>query len=571
MPVIPKSFFLLRLVCFLLIGVISFGCKKEQSDAIKPDSIKVSFKYKENVVTPTKKRLSYIKEVRDNAIIYKAETPSRKVPKLGEIITSGICEQFPQGIGVKVLGVQTLPNGEYECLTEPVPLDQIFDELKITSYTNLLNSDNDEIIVTDPSGREIALKVVSTKEIDRQRALYNKNFLLAYPLAAIDLSVGKNRSDLRCIIPFPINADINPLGLTADIADASIKHSYKLEGNVHAGLGLIYECDIKAKTYKLALDASCGFEIKELRIDDDLSYSWPLIPELVLKKAEKTFLIDLGPVVLNTTIGFDLDAEVYHEGYFKCHAYKDVGVETGITQNGAYGHTYRKGNEEELIQIDSLDSKTGACVSFKPRLTVGLYDKHFFNGKLEPYLKFGLEEACQFEDQEIFKKNPTFKLYCRGGIEASVNLFEVEIKGKEYGLSKKHEVASFNIWEKGWPLLPVVDSKSIAIVPRKSGRTYVMSYGFSSDGILQKWKDNIYAGAQIVHGDSLILRLPSEGIADVVSAKEKYEFTFDNLSLDLDQSYMARPIVFLNNNVYECNGIAFTVNGLTFNTKDYYI
>lgn len=566
---ISKSFKLLRLVFFLLIGVISYGCSSNQSGALKPEKSEISYKYNKNVVPQTKKRLSYIKEVRGNSIIYKADTPKRKLPKAGDIISSGICDQFPHGIGARVLDVHPLASGDYECITTPATLDEIFDELSISSYTNLANNKDSTVTAIDKSGNEVKIKIVSSPAIKKQRSLNNKNFLFANPLSVIDLTIGKNQSDLYYEIPFNFNHKENPLGLDIGVSSSEndsfsigISGEYNLQGNIHAGLGLIYECDLKAKTYKFAIAANCGFEINELLVENDLSFSTDIFDYEIVNQ-----YIDLGPVVLNATLHLVLSAQFSHSGYFKSHASKDVGVELGITHNGTYERVYNEGNKDRIIQIDSLNSSTCVSLPFYPKVAVGLYDEGILNGKLEPYINFGAEANCVYEDEDLFKTNPTIKLFSRGGLDASVNIFE----DYKVAISKTGKIASFSIWEKGWPLLPVLDSKSVSIIPKKSGETYVMSYRFSSDGIIQKWNDCIWAGAQIVHEDSLIQRQPSKGIADLVSAREKYDFTFDNLSLVLDQSYMARPIVFFNNRVYECNGIAFTVNGLTFNTKDYYI
>ena len=531
---------LLRLVIIILIGVVSYGCSNKKGDALIPEKSSVSYKYKENVLPPTKKNLSYIKEVRQNSIVYKASTPSKKIPKVGDIITSGVCETFPHGIGVRVLDVQTLPNGDYECLTTPATIDQIFDDLKISSYTNLSDSDKNEVTAIDENGNEVKIKIVTTPEVKKQRSLINKNYLFAYPLSVIDLTIGKERSDVYYEIPFDSKQKTNPLDLGVTLEDISLAgtRNFNLSGNIHAGLGLIYECNLKARTFKLGLSANCGFEIKEWLIEGDESLSFDLFDLKILDR-----YIDLGPVVLNPAINLVLSAELNHSGYFSSHASKEIGIEVGITQDGTYKNIYSKGNNEKLIQIDSLNSRTGVSFPFYPKIAVGLYDDGLVNGKLEPSIRFGVETSCFFDDSDIFKTNPTLKLYSKGGLDASVNIFE----DMKIAISKTGKIASFDIWEKGWPLLPVLDSKSVSIIPKKSGKTYVMSYGFSSDGILQKWKDNMWAGAKIVHGDSLIQQKPSEGIADLVSAKMKYEFTFDNLSLELDQSYMARPIVFYNN------------------------
>lgn len=555
---------ILRLALCMLIGVISSGCSSQKnSNAITPESKDVSYKYNEKVIPQNKKSISYIKNVKNNSITYDKDTPARFLPKVDDIISSGINDVFPHGIGVKVTGVNTLPNGDIECTTTPAKLDQIFDELKITSRTNLINGENGEVTAIDKDGKEVKLKVVSSSDVSKQRAGYNKNFLFVHPMSFIDFSMGKHRSDLNLEIPFHTEYKINPSDIGISVGDLSFGKTehYNFDGNVHAGLGLLYDCDIKAKTFKLALDANCGFEISEWLFENEVSKSLELFDYRIINQ-----YIDLGPVVLNVTLHLVLEANTYHSGYFRSQASKDVGVEVGITQNGAYGETYSKGNEEKLIQIDSINAKIGTSLPFHPNVVVGLYDEDFLNGKIEPTIRFGLETNCRLEDENIFKISPTMKLYSNGSVGASVNFFE----GGKISLSKSGETAPFSIWEKGWPLLPVLDPKSVAIIPKKSGEKYIMSFNFSSDGIIQKWKDNMMVGAIITTEDSLIQRQPA-GKGNIISAKQNYKYTFDNLSLEMYKSYMARPEIVWNGRIYNTNGIAFAVNGVTFNTKDYYI
>ena len=247
---------LLQLVICLLVGVILVSCSsRSSSNVIKPQKSEVSYKYNKKVVVQTKKRLSYIKDVKDSSLIYTAETPTKYIPKVDDIISSGINDVFPHGIGVRVTDIKILPNGDIECFTSPASLDQIFDDLKISSHTNLINDENGEVTAIDKEGNEVKLKVVTSSDISKQRAGFNKNFLCVYPLSLVDLSIEKKRSDISLEIPFHTEYKINPNDIGVSIGDLSFKKTehYNFAGNIHAGLGLIYDCDLKEKVYKFAL------------------------------------------------------------------------------------------------------------------------------------------------------------------------------------------------------------------------------------------------------------------------------------------------------------------------------
>lgn len=567
-----------RLVAIILIGILSVGCKPTTSDVLQPSTCKVSYKYKDSTKQLKRKQLSYIEDVVHDTIIYDSKTPDKYLPRVGDVVTSGVCEKFPHGVGVVVQDIQQMASGNYKCVTKPARLDQIFDDLKIKSYTNIITDESGEISVVDEDGQEVKLKVVGKTQQNAHRASYNKNFLVINPLSFLEINFGANKSGLKLEIPFKRSFSLNQDGTELEIIGEDysslgylingVKFNYNLDGSIHAGLGLIYECDLKSRTYKLALVANCGFEVYECILDSDIEKAIPLPKKLehLFNYQTKKFYIDLGPIVLNASVQLKLEPEMDFYGYLKCYASKDLGVEVGITQDGAYKTVHSTGNESKLIQIDSINSKAGLSLPFHPNVIVGLYDDQIINGKIEPTIKLGIETDLRLKDEDLYKKNPSLKVYTKGSLDASFNLFEPSVAN----ISKKASITSFDIWQKGWPLLPRLDMSSLSIVPKKSGSKYVSSFGFSSDGILQKWHDDMYVGAVISEGDSIIQKQP-EGRKDLISAKKKYSYTFDNLSLEEGRSYMLFPVIEWKNRVYKTNGVAFAVNGVTFNTKDYYI
>lgn len=567
-----------RLVLIMLIGILSVGCKTTNSDVLKPSTSKVSYKYKDSTKQLKRKQLSYIEDVVHDTIIFDSRTPDKYLPRVGEVLTSGACDKLPYGVGVVVQDIQQMPNGNYKCITRPALLDEIFDDLVIKSYTNLVINDSGEISAVDGDGHEAKLKIVDKSHIKKHRASFNKNFLTVAPLSILALNFGANKTDLKLEIPFRRSLSLNQDEIEVEILSEEtpllgalvngVKFNYNLDGNIYAGLGLIYECDLKSKTYKLAMVVNCGFEVYECLLDCDIEKANELLKRYIklFEYKVRNLFVDLGPLVLNVGLDLELDFEADFYGYLKCHASKDLGVEVGITQDGAYKAVHNTGNESDLVQIDSIDAKLGSSFPFHPNVVVGLYNTSLINGKIEPTIKLGLEADLLLRDENLFKRNPSLKIYAKGNLDASFNLF----KEKVANLSKKASITSFDIWQKGWPLLPRLDMSSLSIVPKKSGSKYVSSFGFSSDGILQKWHDDMYVGAVISEGDSIIQKQP-EGRKDLISAKKKYSYTFDNLSLEEGRSYMLFPVIEWKNRVYKTNGVAFAVNGVTFNTKDYYI
>lgn len=162
----------LLLASFLLTDCTCNRRGATPDDVITPSESHVEYKYKPNVLKLTPKFLSCIKEVTEDVIVFKADTPKELLPKKDDVISSGICETFPHGINRRVLGTIPRPDGDYECHAVPAELIETFDELEISGRIDLgdIFAGQDSIMVFDSvTGKEVPVYIVSKEERKKKR------------------------------------------------------------------------------------------------------------------------------------------------------------------------------------------------------------------------------------------------------------------------------------------------------------------------------------------------------------------------------------------------------------------
>lgn len=105
----------------------------------------------ENTIQLSKEDESYIESVEqtggetsdENIITYQSDTPSDKLPKVGDILLyNEITEKFPSGFLGRVTKVEETNNG-YAIYTVPAALDEAFDQLYIDEVYDLIPEDSE--------------------------------------------------------------------------------------------------------------------------------------------------------------------------------------------------------------------------------------------------------------------------------------------------------------------------------------------------------------------------------------------------------------------------------------------
>lgn len=163
----------LFLASFLLTDCTCNRQATTPDDVITPSESHVEYKYKPNVLKLTPKFLSCIKEVTEDVIVFRADTPKELLPKKDDVISSGICETFPHGINRRVLGTIPRPDGDYECHAVPAELIETFDELNVSGYidfSEILKDDKGRIWGLDENGDTVWCNTLTEEEYKKKEA-----------------------------------------------------------------------------------------------------------------------------------------------------------------------------------------------------------------------------------------------------------------------------------------------------------------------------------------------------------------------------------------------------------------
>ena len=128
----------------------------------KTDNYEITFKFNDGVIVLDDETIQYlVKVVEDNILYFSSSTPADIIPKVGSIISARITDKTPYGLGNKVLEI-TNEDGMFKCVTDVATLDEIFEELELTSTTSLMDLIEREI--TDEEGNPVEMKLETYRD-----------------------------------------------------------------------------------------------------------------------------------------------------------------------------------------------------------------------------------------------------------------------------------------------------------------------------------------------------------------------------------------------------------------------
>lgn len=144
--------YLWRYLCSIFLAVTVMACgKSEPSGGDKPQPQPDNIPPKSHIYTEEGK--NPISELRaDGTVVYEANTPQSELPKVGEIICSGVTDVAKQGFIYRVEKVET-KNGKTEVKTSPAYINEVIKNYKGRIPLNLKNSRI--LSVSDSEGRSI--------------------------------------------------------------------------------------------------------------------------------------------------------------------------------------------------------------------------------------------------------------------------------------------------------------------------------------------------------------------------------------------------------------------------------
>ena len=449
----------------------------------------------ENTIQLSKEDESYIESVEqtgnetsdENIITYQSDTPSDKLPKVGDILLyNEITEKFPSGFLGKVTKVEET-NGGYVIHTKPAALDEAFNQLYIDEVYDLIPEDS---------------------EITQSR-----------------VAISTDEDGFFCFTT-PLTLEKEPISVNGS-ATTGFKLHVHFELNIESGLPPYAFVTLQSK-----VNSSFGFGIHAE--NEFLNPKIPLI-RIPLNKTPGTIIltpsIDLSIVgELTGDIGFDANVEFSKKtvGAILCNQ--------GIWEAGA-----NDVDSEGFLKMD-MDSNTSITVkgSVFMGLGMGLELKLFNNDNvkigIEP--KVGLTESAALtfdlpslseNSYEVLKDSKIdLSLGVHIDAEASANIL------KDSKALLKTSIFNDNFFEKSYYLFPDFEEPIINV--DKESKTAQVNYNVTRDLI---FKSGI--GVKLYEGDVLTATSPIENYELEEGYKNPLQVTFNNLKPE--QNYKVCPYV----------------------------
>ncbi len=126
----------------LLTAILLAGCGKDGPETQPapgpgPDGGQVTYTLSEGTVDMDQATAANVTNVEEDAITFAGGTPAASIPQVGQILLSSITtERMPNGFLGRVTAVES-QGGQTVVRTEPVPLDEAFEELDIDQSLDL--------------------------------------------------------------------------------------------------------------------------------------------------------------------------------------------------------------------------------------------------------------------------------------------------------------------------------------------------------------------------------------------------------------------------------------------------
>lgn len=449
----------------------------------------------ENTIQLSKEDESYIESVEqtgnetsdENIITYQSDTPSNKLPKVGDILLyNEITEKFPSGFLGKVTKVEET-NGGYVIHTKPAALDEAFNQLYIDEVYDLIPEDS---------------------EMSQSR-----------------VPISTDEDGFFCFTT-PLTLEKEPISVNGS-ATIGFKLHVHFELNIESGLPPYAFVTLQSK-----VNSNFGFGIHAE--NEFLNPKIPLI-RIPLNKTPGTIIltpsIDLSIVgELTGDIGFDANVE------FSKRTIGAILCNQGIWEAGA-----NDVDSEGFLNIN-MDSNTSITVEGSVFMGLGMeLGLKLFNNDnvkigIEP--KVGLTESAALtfdlpslseNSYEVFKDSKIdLSLGVHIDAEASANIL------KDSKAFLKTSIFNDNFFEKSYYLFPTFEEPIINV--DKESKTAQVNYNVTRDLI---FKSGI--GVKLYEGDVLTATSPIENYELEENYKNPLQVTFNNLKPE--QNYKVCPYV----------------------------
>lgn len=375
----------------------------------------------------------------DSILYFRSDAFPKEYCHAGAMISSGISEKTPYGLGNVILDYQ-VEGDVIKCTTTVAMLDELFKTLELTSSIPLLLGVEDD-------------------DSDLTRAEIGSDNGLSFQLGAQFGDLDSKGWEVSVLGKLAFNAD------------------------------LTFNVSLKNNTYEVSLTPSTTFAGEIAGTAKLPLMSKPII--LMKPKEIKLPICQIGPVILRPYMSISTTLEAYLEGTASFSFGKTVSGTWGWTDRGQLSESGCSNNSSnDFIQDLDINGSVRADISTPVDLGLGIYTRRVALA-LSPELGISLSADCPFEinnqqNPDIWRINP--KLSFGLGAEVSGE-FVVQLFKRQNLIYNKWPFAEFDLLSLEWPLLPVLDEDSIQTeaVSMKAG-LYNAEYSLTG-GLLCKFID----------------------------------------------------------------------------------
>lgn len=506
----------LRLIIITLYLILISSCNEilennrdkhvEGFDVPKTESTnqyEITYQYKEGVVVWDAETPNFIDSIVADTIIYfSLQIPGNLIPQINNVISCRSHKKVPYGLSNKVISIKK-ETDSYKCITSPVPLDEVFKELNISTTFDLMDS-------------------VSNKFYDNEWKHEN---------TCIN-EVPNTKASIGSPNMFTIN-------LGKDFGNAYIN------GTLSFGAIANIEINLKEKRSECTLELFTG-----MNSEFGTKKSWSKKTTIFQKDNLVNGVLSIGPVVLRPYIDAKLELIGEVEGTLKASFSNQFGIITGLKDGNIFYKNTTRNEATKIIDNIFIDAKGDLGLILTLDFGAGLYTKNIAV-EIRPSIYTGFTSDLRFNNPNIFKDTPQLDFNINADVYA---YFFAQLWGKELE-HKEQKLTSLNLFHHNWPLLPELLPNSINVDKREKAFPLVFDAQYKlKGGLLSKFLD-ISPSFRVYQGKDEVYHIID---ASEIETSGQSVYNFELTDLKSNTTYTGTPCLIMMGNIYDENGIEFT-------------
>lgn len=498
----------------------------------------ITYKFNDNVIVLNEKNYPYLVRVESDSILYFSKSlPSNITPEIGSIISSKITEKTPYGLGNVVIE-KTEIDGMIKCVTTVAPLDDIFEELELTSNFSLTDLVEETAGFYDEEGNYYEMEI-------KDEEMFTDSLSDSFETKSLSAraSLGSHK-----VIEIPIKKVETPSGLFTEL-------------KLQIGGIVTFNKDKARNTFENSLEVSVGvkgdFGWKTGKDKTpDLTLQVAKILELIKKTKiiEGSLPIAGGIINLRPFVDFEANLVGGINGSFAVGLGYRLGYKCGWTEKGFFKkNTSIEPKVGNIFNSFTINGKGQIGPEVVFHLGCGLYTKNLaVMLNVKPSLMIGGELGIsgQRRDDIWQIKDQSVNVDVAVGIDGEIS---AELFGKN--LYKDNVTfAKINLFNVRFPIFPEIQNGSF-VVEKKSSDPLVFGAKYTvTGGVIAK-----------LLGGIPTIRIEKSGseVYSIVDGQELYYTApsylgYELIGLNKKTTYTAIPCIMIGNMRFDWNGKDFS-------------